>query len=75
MTVADLCRRLRPGVTAAAGLTYSAAYFAEVLRGGPQRGEVSLDGLATIARRAADATRDPAVRDLVDVIGRARELD
>jgi Ca-activated chloride channel family protein len=54
---------------------YAAAYFAEALRGGPERGGVSLEDLAAIARRAADATHDREVSDLADVIERARELD
>jgi Ca-activated chloride channel family protein len=54
---------------------YSAGYFAEVLRDGPQRREVNLENLAGIARRAADATHDRQVRDLADVIDRARDLD
>ncbi|MFC7547726.1 von Willebrand factor type A domain-containing protein [Plantactinospora sp. GCM10030261] len=54
---------------------YAAAYFAEVLRTGSGGHEVSLDGLAGIAREAADSTGDAAVRDLAEIIDRARELD
>ena len=38
-------------------------------------GAVSLDALAPVARRAGDETRDPAVRDLAELIDRAAELD
>lgn len=54
---------------------YAAAYFAEVLRGDGQHREVRLAELATIARRAAEETGDREVRDLAQIIDRARDLD
>ena len=54
---------------------YAAAYFAEALQTGDRPGEAELTDLAEIAGRAADATEDPAVRDLADLIDRARDVN
>jgi Ca-activated chloride channel homolog len=73
ITVADL-----QGAFATASprlrVCYAAAFFAEVLRSDPEAGQVSLDDLASTASGAYAVTKDAQVRDLADVIGRAREL-
>jgi Ca-activated chloride channel family protein len=54
---------------------YAAAYLAEVLRQGPGAAGVRLADLTDIANEAADETRDPAVRELADLIVKAAKLD
>ena len=52
---------------------YAAAFFAEQLRDGPDRGAVPAGYLARLAARAADRTDDGDVRELADLIGRTAD--
>jgi Ca-activated chloride channel family protein len=54
---------------------YVAGYLAEKLRAEPGAPGVNLRDLGTIANRAADATEDPEVRALAQLVARAAELD
>jgi Ca-activated chloride channel family protein len=53
---------------------YTAAYFAEVLRGSQYGKEVRLSDLAEIASGAASATDDRDVAELADLVRRAGRL-
>jgi len=72
VTVADLDGALaasRPRLQ----VDYAAASFAEQLRDGPRGAQVPAADLARIADAAAQATEDPAVRELAELIRRAAE--
>jgi Ca-activated chloride channel family protein len=53
---------------------YAAGYLAEALRGGRHADRETLRGLADMARAAYERTDDRAVRDLADLIDRARDV-
>jgi Ca-activated chloride channel family protein len=53
---------------------YVAGYLAERLRGGPSQEGTDLRHLVEIANRAADATEDPDVRALADLVVRTDRL-
>jgi Ca-activated chloride channel family protein len=52
-------------------VSYTAAFFAEQLRGSPYGWQVSAQDLARTARDAADRTEDGDVRELAELIARA----
>jgi Ca-activated chloride channel homolog len=73
VTVADIdgdFAEARPQVW----VCYAAAYFAEALRGGPYARQVRLADLADVARGAYDRTGDAQIRDLAELIDRARDV-
>jgi Ca-activated chloride channel family protein len=52
-------------------VSYTAAFFAEQLRGSPYGWQVSAQDLARTARDAAERTEDGDVRELAELIARA----
>jgi Ca-activated chloride channel homolog len=53
-------------------VSYVAAYFAEYLRRSPYAEGVNLNDLSTLADNAFGSTEDPQVRELADLIRRAK---
>ncbi|MFK3983488.1 YfbK domain-containing protein [Micromonospora sp. NPDC050397] len=74
VTVADLDGRFEQA-SPRLWVCYAAGYLAEALRRSPSGEQVRLDDLGRIANRAAESTRDPKVRELAVLVGRADEHD